>query len=83
MKKFILIFAIIFLFACKNEYKQKDVGAVHSLKYTETILVNERGDSCEYFVIGDGMNSPKLAHQGACKFCQARLEKTIQKYLQK
>lgn len=38
-------------------------------------------DSCEYFVYYLTSNAGILCHKGNCKFCQQRLEQTIQKII--
>ena len=42
---------------------------------SEFVIVNSRGDSCEYvYVYVDVKSSFGLSHMGSCKYCKARRE---------
>ena len=68
-KGFIFIVALIlstmFISSCENG----GVYETDSVLCREVVLVNSRGDSCEYVKFDYG-----LSHMGSCKYCKARRE---------
>ena len=72
-KGFIFIVALMlstmFFSSCGN-------GRVHekdAVLCKEFVIVNSRGDSCEYVYV-DVKSSFGLSHMGSCKYCKARRE---------
>ena len=68
-KGFIFIVALMlstmFISSCENG----GVYETDSVLCREVVLVNSRGDSCEYVQSGYG-----ISHMGSCKYCKARRE---------
>ncbi len=70
MKKLILLALVFVICGCKQptDNINAPVGGSTLTTAFQTIII----DSCEYIV-----GSQKVAHKGNCKFCQKRLENTI------
>ena len=68
-KSFIFIVALMlrtmFFSSCGNG----GVYETDSALFREFVIVNSRGDSCEYVKTGYG-----VSHMGSCKYCKTRRE---------
>ena len=68
-KSFIFIVALMlstmFFSSCRNGR----VRETDDVFCSEVVIVNSRGDSCEYVKSGYG-----VSHMGSCKYCKARRE---------
>ena len=68
-KSFIFIVALMlstmFFSSCGNSR----VHETDDVFCSEFVIVNSRGDSCEYVKTGYG-----VSHMGSCKYCKARRE---------
>ena len=58
-----LILSTIFFSSCGNG----GVRETDDVFCSEFVIVNSRGDSCEYVKTGYG-----VSHMGSCKYCKAR-----------
>ena len=68
-KGFIFIVALMlstmFFSSCENG-RVRETDDIFSREF---VIVNSRGDSCEYVKTGYG-----ISHMGSCKYCKARRE---------
>jgi len=73
----ILVLFILIFWICVSKNTNSENKA-ETLLYKEITI-----DSCEYIMYHSIYNTQddKLVHKGNCKYCQYRLEKTIQKEL--
>ena len=68
-KSFIFIVALMLSTMCFSSCGNSRVRETDDVFCSEFVIVNSRGDSCEYVKTGYG-----VSHMGSCKYCKARRE---------